>query len=76
MKLDEIIRFQIDTAIAGLIRTRARITGLADSHETFHEVDRQLETVASHVHDIQYNWLSLMQNSQTASHIIHRGHNA
>jgi hypothetical protein len=71
MKLDEIIRIQIDTAIAGLIRTRARISGVADTHEAFHEVDRQLETVASHVHDIQYNWLSLMQNSQTAGQTNH-----
>jgi hypothetical protein len=71
MKLDEIIRIQIDTAIAGLIRTRARISGVAGTHETFHEVDRQLETVASHVHDIQYNWLSLMQNSQTAGQTNH-----
>lgn len=65
MKLNEVIEIQIDTAIAGLMRTRAKIIGKkADSREDFHEIDQQLETVSFHLQDIQYNWLSLMQNHQ------------
>jgi uncharacterized sporulation protein YeaH/YhbH (DUF444 family) len=64
MKLNEVIEIQIDTAIAGLMRTRAKIAGKADVREDLDEIDRQLETVAFHLQDIQYNWLSLMQNRQ------------
>ena len=64
MKLNEVIEIQIDTAIAGLMRTRAKIVGKADTKECFREIDQQLETVAFHLQDIQYNWLSLMQNHQ------------
>lgn len=64
MKLNEAIEIQIDTAIAGLVRARAKITGKADNREDLHEIDRQLETVAFHLQDIQYNWLSLMRSSQ------------
>jgi hypothetical protein len=64
MKLNEVIEIQIDTAIAGLMRTRAKLVGKADNREDFHEIDQQLETVAFHLQDIQYNWLSLMQNHQ------------
>ena len=64
MKLNEVIEIQIDTAIAGLVRTRAKIAGKTVVREDLHEIDRQLETVAFHLQDIQYNWLSLMQNHQ------------
>lgn len=64
MKLNEIIEIQIDTAIAGLVRTRASITGQSDIRADFHEIDRQLETVAFHLQDIQYNWLALMHDHQ------------
>lgn len=64
MKLNEVIEIQIDTAIAGLMRTRAKLVGKAESREDFHEIDQQLETVAFHLQDIHYNWLSLMQNHQ------------
>jgi len=62
MNLNEVIENQIDTAIAGLICTRAKISGKTDTREDNHEIDRQLETVAFHLQDIQFNWLSLMQN--------------
>lgn len=64
MKLNEIIEIQIDTAIAALMCTRARIVGKADSRADFREIDQQLDTVAFHLQDIQYNWLSLMQSHQ------------
>lgn len=64
MQLNEVIEIQIDSAIAGLVRTRAKLIGQVDIREDFHEIDRQLETVAHHLQDIQYNWLSLMQNHQ------------
>lgn len=64
MKLNEVIEIQIDTAIVGLMRTRAKIVGKADSREEFHEIDQQLEAAAFHLQDIHYNWLSLMQSHQ------------
>jgi len=64
MQLNEVIETQIDTVIAGLVRTRAKLAGQADIREDFHEIDHQLETVAFHIQDIQNNWLSLMQHHQ------------
>ncbi len=64
MKLNEVIEIQIDSAIAALVRTRAKIAGKAEIEEDLHEIDHQLETVAFHLQDIQFNWLSLMQNHQ------------
>jgi hypothetical protein len=64
MMLNEVIEIQIDTAIAGLVRTRAEIAGKTDIREDLHEIALRLETVAFQLHDIQYNWHSLMQNQQ------------
>lgn len=65
MQLNEVIETQIDTVIAGLVRTRAKLAGQSDIHMDFHEIDHQLETVAFHLQDIQNNWLSLMQHHQS-----------
>ena len=64
MKLNEVIEIQIDSAIAGLMRTRAKITGKMGVREDLREIDQQLETVAFYLQDIQHNWLSQMQNHQ------------
>lgn len=73
MNLSEIIENQIDAAIAGLLRTREGISGKTDTREDLREIDRQLETAAFHLQDIQYNWLSLMQNRQFLNGRAQRG---
>jgi len=65
MQLNEVIETQIDTVIAGLVRTRAKLAGQGDISMDYHEIDHQLETVAFHLQDIQNNWLSLMQHYQS-----------
>lgn len=60
MTIDEVVRHQIDAAIAGLIRARDHIRemGPADAPE----IGRQIDWAASYMEDIQYNWSSLVRS--------------
>lgn len=58
MKLQEVMQAQIDSAISGLSRIRDNLPG-ASARDELAWIERDLEWVASHLQDIQHNWLSL-----------------
>jgi hypothetical protein len=60
MNIDEVVQHQIDAAIAGLTRARDKIAGMKP--DDTHEIGRQIDSAASYLEDIQYNWSSLVRS--------------
>lgn len=58
MKLQEVMQAQIDSVMTGLARIRQNLP-MASAKDELERIERDLEQVASHLLDIQHNWLSL-----------------
>ena len=57
MKLQEVIRAQIDSAIVGLTRIRDDLAS-AENKSEIGKIEQNLEWVASHLEDIRHNWMT------------------
>ncbi len=58
MKLQEIMQAQIDSVMTGLARIRQNLP-MASAKDELERIERDLDQVAFHLHDIRHNWLSL-----------------
>ena len=69
MQAQEIMQQQIDSALAGLTRIRARLDGAGATGEA-DMIEHDLEWVASHLEDIRHIWTSLKATavSRTPGH--------
>lgn len=58
MRLQEIMQAQIDSVMSGLMRIRQNLA-MAGTRDEREMIECELERVASHLEDIQHNWLAL-----------------
>lgn len=58
MRLQEIMQAQIDSVMSGLMRIRKNLP-MAGTRDEREMIECELERVASHLEDIQHNWLAL-----------------
>lgn len=62
MQPQEIMQAQIDSALAGLTRIRARLAGAGTTNEP-DLIGHDLEWAASHLEDIRHIWASLKSSA-------------
>lgn len=69
MKLQEVIRAQIDSAIVGLTRIRDDLSSAENKNE-IGKIEQNLEWVTSHLEDIRHNWMTFKPRNVPASSSI------